>query len=307
MNQILVVDDDPAVRAVLEHTLTRAGYDTQTAATAEQALESLASRSVPVVLTDLVLPGLGGYELIEHIKRDRDVDVLVMTGYVREHSYVEAIEKGASDFILKPIRPDELLLRTRRVFEERHLRETTAAMVRELQQLVITDSLTGLYNSRHFHSLIDVEIHRAARYQRTLSLLMLDLDHFKQFNDTYGHPAGDNALALTGRLIRSCLRSMDVAFRYGGEEFTVLLPETGGAAALGVANRIRAVIESAPYSPTPPATVRVSISVGVTEYAPPESGAAFVGRADQALYQSKGAGRNRATFLEPDRPAPAAR
>jgi two-component system cell cycle response regulator len=238
--------------------------------------------------------------LTDIIKSTHDIDVIVMTGYSGDYSYEEAIQKGASDFVFKPVRFEELLLRLKRVLKERRLTSEKARMLEKLQNLAITDGLTKLYNSRHFYSQLEVEIGRCRRYQHPLALLLLDLDHFKDYNDTYGHLEGDKVLVRIGDVIRTCLRSMDSAYRYGGEEFTIILPETNGEEALNVAQRIRTAIEAERFSPNPGANVRITISIGVTEYHPGEEVTVFVQRADQAMYNSKEDGRNRVSTLMVD-------
>jgi len=296
---ILIVDDEPPIRELLETVINRAGFQSASVATGEEALGFLRSSPVSVVITDIRLPGMDGLDLVTRIKSDFQSDVIVVTGDGDHHSYEEAINKGASDFILKPIRNEELVLRVRRVLEERDLRHSRARMLRDLEQLVITDGLTQLYNSRHFHNQLEIEVGRASRYKHRLSLLLLDIDHFKAYNDTYGHLRGDEVLVRIGQLVRQCLRTTDSAYRYGGEEFTVILPETSLEQAGVVAERIRTTVADGQFAPGTAKAAKVTVSVGVTEYGRDESSAAFVQRADQAMYRSKEQGRNSVTALKP--------
>jgi two-component system, cell cycle response regulator len=223
--------------------------------------------------------------------------VIVMTGYSGDYSYEEAISKGASDFVFKPVRFEELLLRLRRVLKERRLTQERIHMLDKLKRLSITDGLTQLYNSRYFYNQLKIEIDRTIRYQRPLSLLLLDIDNFKDYNDNFGHLEGDKVLVRMGQVIKTCLRKMDSAYRYGGEEFTVILPETEGDEAATVAERIRSAIQKELFNPegqTGP--VSITISIGVTEFNREEI-ALFVQRADRAMYQSKQSGRNRVSCL----------
>jgi diguanylate cyclase (GGDEF)-like protein len=295
---ILIVDDDAAIRDSMDEFVSMAGYISSTADSAEEALEVLAQNSVDVVITDIMLPGMDGLELTDRIKKTFEIDVIVMTGYSGDYSYEEAISKGASDFVFKPVRFEELLLRLRRVLKERRLTQERIQMLEKLKRLSITDGLTKLYNSRYFYNQLKIEIDRTQRYQRPLSLLLLDIDKFKDYNDNYGHLEGDQVLIRLGQVIKSCLRKMDSAYRYGGEEFTVILPETGGDEAATVAERIRAAVETERFTPRKDdETVTISISIGVTEYNLQEEIAVFVQRADKAMYQSKQAGRNRVSCL----------
>jgi diguanylate cyclase (GGDEF)-like protein len=173
-------------------------------------------------------------------------------------------------------------------------------MMEKLQKLAITDGLTRLYNSRSFYSQLEQEIDRIKRYRHPLTLLVLDIDHFKDYNDKYGHLEGDKVLVRFSQIIRSCLRTNDSAYRYGGEEFTVILPETAGEEARTVAQRIRAALEAEPFTPKDGEVVTVTISIGVTEYHPKEELSTFIQRADEAMYRSKRSGRNKVSMLYAD-------
>lgn len=167
-------------------------------------------------------------------------------------------------------------------------------------ELSITDALTGLYNSRHYHNQLKSEIERTARYNRPLSLILMDIDDFKHYNDTYGHPEGDKVLARLGEVIRGCLRKTDSAYRYGGEEFTVILPETEGENAANAGERIRKRFESQVFSPGLGEKAHKTVSIGVAEYWPEEELSTFMKRTDKAMYSAKERGKNRVFFLKWD-------
>lgn len=296
---ILIVDDDAAIRDSMNEFVDMSGFQSRIAASAEEALEKLEhNAAVDVVITDIMLPGMNGLELTDRIKSNYDIDVIVMTGYSGDYSYEEAISKGASDFVFKPVRFEELLLRLRRVLKERRLTQERVHMLDKLKRLSITDGLTNLYNSRYFYSQLKAEISRTLRYERPLGLLLLDIDQFKDYNDSFGHLKGDKVLVRLGEIIKSCLRKMDSAYRYGGEEFTVILPETEGEEAATVAERIRASVEKEKFYPDKGKEAQViTISVGVTEYFSQEEVSILVQRADKAMYLSKQSGRNRVSCL----------
>jgi two-component system cell cycle response regulator len=302
---ILIVDDDRSIRDTMHQYINNAGYYTRTAASAEEAIELLKQNRFHVVITDIILPGIGGLELTKVIKKDNGADVIVVTGYSDDFSYEEAINIGASDFVIKPVRLEELLLRLKRVIKERQLTEERIRMMEKLQKLAITDGLTKLYNSRSFYSQLELEVDRFNRYKHPLSLLLLDIDHFKDYNDTYGHLEGDKVLVRFSQLIKSCLRTNDSAYRYGGEEFTVILPETGGEEARTVAQRIRTALETEKFSPLDGQTVTITISIGVTQYHPKEELSTFIQRADKAMYLSKQNGRNKVSVLFAEPPSEA--
>jgi diguanylate cyclase (GGDEF)-like protein len=281
----------------MDEYIANAGFNTLAASSAEEALELIEKNDFAVVITDIRLPGLGGLELTKVIKQKNGSDVIVVTGYSDDYSYEEAINIGASDFVIKPVRLEELLLRLRRVLKERQLSSERTRMMQKLQKLATTDGLTKLYNSRSFYSQLELEVDRYNRYKHPLSLLLLDIDNFKEFNDNFGHLEGDKVLVRFSQIIKSCLRTNDSAYRYGGEEFTVILPETNGDEAKTVAQRIRSSLESEKFKPIPDKNAQITISIGVTQYYPKEELSAFIRRADKAMYLSKKNGRNRVSVL----------
>lgn len=292
---ILIVDDDPVILDSLKDFMSRNGCIVALAASAEEALTILKTEDIDIVLADIVLPEMDGLELTDKILKDFDAEVIVMTGYLNDFSYETAISKGASDFVFKPIRLEELQLRMNRVLRQRDLRQERDEVVERLKELSITDGLTGLYNSRHFYTQLNREADRSNRYLHTLSLLLLDIDNFKIYNDSFGHLEGDKALAAMAETISSQLRTMDTAYRYGGEEFTVILPEATGEEGVIVAERIREAVGNISFSPDSEQKINVTISIGATEYHPPEKTSALVRRADRAMYISKQEGRNKVT------------
>jgi diguanylate cyclase (GGDEF)-like protein len=301
-NRILIVDDKPDLCDIIGEYLRGAGFFTESAGSAEEALSILQQEPFDLVITDIVLddkPGSStqGLELTKAVKRDYTADVIVMTGYAADFTYEGAVSIGASDFVIKPVRYEELVLRVQRVLRERELTDERARMMEKLHRLAITDGLTALYNSRHFYSQLELEADRSTRYRHPLALLLLDIDHFKDFNDAYGHLEGDKVLVRFSQIMKSCLRANDSAYRYGGEEFTVILPETGAEEARTVAQRIRAALEIEVFVPASGQSVSKTISIGATEYCPPEDMATFIKRADLAMYQSKQQGRNRVSLL----------
>ena len=295
---ILIVDDNKEIRQFLTEYLEAKKYQCTTADSAEGALEILKSNAIQVVVTDIVLPGLNGLDLASQIKQKYDqVDIIVMTGHGREFSYEKAVQKGASDMVVKPFRPEELQLRIERTLAEQRLRVERKIIIEELNRLAITDDLTRLFNARHFYQCLNDEINRSRRYRTPLSLLLLDIDFFKNYNDKYGHLEGNEVLRQLGKTIQSCLRSMDSAYRYGGEEFTVILPQTCSAEAETVAHRIRESAEKLSFTPRENEKATITISIGVAEYCYGDEKETFVKKADQAMYISKNAGRNRVTIL----------
>jgi len=299
-SKILIVDNDKSTRESLHEFIESAGYISSTASSADEALDLLKTNNQDVVITDIVMPGMDGLELTGLIKKKYDTDVIVITGYIENYSYEDAITIGASDIIFKPIRLEELLLRLKRVLKDRQITINRSRMLEESRKLAITDGLTKLYNSRFFYKQLDLEVDRFKRYHHPFSLLFIDIDHFKKYNDTYGHVEGDNVLVGLSWIIKSCLRTMDSAYRYGGEEFTIILPETTCKEAEVVGTRIRTAMEFEEFTPKPEKIVSVTISIGVTEYNSNEKISTLVRRADMAMYAAKQNGRNRVRSLLAD-------
>lgn len=297
-SRILIVDDDSSVRDSISEFLTVMNYQVHTSASAEEALNHLQNNQADLIITDIMMDGMNGLELAGYIKERYDSYVIVMTGYTGDYTYEEAVHMGADDFIFKPVRFEELLLRLKRVLRERRLAQERESLLQQLNELAITDELTKLFNRRHFYAQLEQEINRYQRYKRKFSLLMIDIDYFKYFNDKYGHLEGDRILSQVARRITYCMRVMDTAYRYGGEEFTVLLPETVCEAAVKLAERIKDSVscEFLDYEDHSSLTV----SIGATEYSENDSLSGLIKRADRAMYAAKEMGRNSIAYLLPD-------
>jgi two-component system, cell cycle response regulator len=291
--KILVVDDDVDVSRLLVKFLIKSGFETESADSAEEAEEILKHKEINTVLTDIKLPGTDGIKFTKNIKKNYDLDVIVMTAYSSEYSYEDAIKNGASDLIFKPVKLNELLLRINRVLKERSLLDDRDKMIRKLKRLTIEDSLTGLYNSRHFFEQLDKEIKRSDRYLHPISLIFIDIDNFKEINDTYGHMIGDKILALIAKRIKACLRSNDSAYRFAGDEFTIILPETNSNEARFVADRILSKFTNESFVINEKEILEITASIGIAEYQRNEGFQQFVHRADVTMYEAKQRGGNR--------------
>jgi diguanylate cyclase (GGDEF)-like protein/PAS domain S-box-containing protein len=182
------------------------------------------------------------------------------------------------------------------VTEHRRMEQELKKSEQRYRELSIIDDLTRLYNSRHFYFQLKIELRRSNRYEQPLTLLLLDLDNFKGFNDTYGHVQGDQVLQRLGQVVKRCLRETDFAFRYGGEEFTILLPMTTSADGAVIAERIRTEFKKETFSPAPDQDVHVTVSIGLAQYKTQEDMKAFVHRVDQLMYQGKKNGKDRVCY-----------
>jgi len=301
--QVLVVDDEKPICDIIQEAMQHFGYACLSAMSGEEALKVLEKNKVDIVITDIKMPGMTGIELTTLIRANYDSDVIVMTGFAEDFTYEQIIEKGASDFMLKPIGIKELMIRVKRVQRERAIlseRNQAEALLREsekrYQELSITDNLTQLFNSRQFYNQITAEIERTNRYNHHLTLLMMDIDNFKQYNDTFGHLEGDNVLVRFADVVRSCLRRTDLAYRYGGEEFVIVLPDTEGEQGVITAERIRQEFKKEVFSPKPGKTIRVTVSTGIAQYQSGEELSSFIRRADMNMYRAKEKGKDQVFF-----------
>jgi len=285
--KILVVEDDSLVSKLLNTFLTKSGYQSYVAESAEEAENVLNKEKIRLIITDIRLPGIDGIEFTKKIQGKFDADVIVMTAYSSEYSYEDAIKSGASDLIFKPVKLNELLLRINRVTRERSLLDQRDKMIEKLQRLTIEDQLTGLYNSRHLFDQLDKEMKRANRYNHRMSLIFIDVDDFKSINDTYGHMVGDKILSLIAKRLKACLRSNDTAYRFAGDEFTIMLPETTLNEAKIVADRILSQFDHGPIIINEKEISKITLSIGITDHKLNEEVEQLLHRADLAMYEAK--------------------
>ncbi|MFH1351745.1 MAG: diguanylate cyclase [Pseudomonadota bacterium] len=271
---VLVVDDELSVREIVEGLFMTLGFKVHSVPDGPEALEKLGTGEYTFMLTDMKMPKLDGLELIKKVSQVfPHINIIAMTGYSDEYKYVDVINAGACDFIKKPFDIDELEAKIRRAINERTLRK-------ELEKLIITDSLTGLYNQRHFYTRLREEIKRVKRQGgHPISLIFIDLDYFKTFNDTYGHLAGDDVLRSVGQTISKSIREgVDSGYRYGGDEFAIILIDSQLPTAKEIGKRIQnALIENK----------KITASMGYAQYSNGMSFEELVSIADKNLYQDK--------------------
>lgn len=292
---ILVVDDEEIMRAFLKEVLSGEGYSIDLAVSGRDAVEKMASAQYDIVITDIVMPELDGLGVVAAAKKlSYDVDVIVMTGYASMETAVESMKLGATDYITKPFNIDQIRIIVSNAVKERHLKKQ-AAEGEFYKELSRKDGLTDLYNHRFFHQLLETEVARALRYNRVVSLLMIDIDNFKRFNDSHGHPSGDIALKHLSLLLKQASRSCDFVARYGGEEFAIIAPEASPDAARRMAERIRQLVAEATFEGEdvmPGGRLTISLGVATIPMQATDK-CELVERADQALYRAKALGRNR--------------
>lgn len=284
LTKVLIVDDEEVICTLFAAMLSQYGcYEVVTTTDGRQVMNILRRESFDVVLLDMRMPAITGMDLLRQIMQTwEDLPVLMVTGYGSIETAVESMQAGAADFVTKPVAAAVLHIRIQKVLEHTRTR-----------RLASTDGLTELYNHRTFQERLAQEVDRANRYGRPLSLLMIDVDHFKVYNDTYGHPQGDAVLRAIARLLREISRTSDTVARYGGEEFALILPETDRLNAEKIGNRLREQVEQYPF----PGEERMpqgmlTVSIGVATHTLASSKETLLRAADAALYAAKHAGRN---------------
>jgi two-component system cell cycle response regulator len=301
---VLVVEDSPAQRNRLVSTLQERGYEVRAAENGLAALREIKTAPPDVVILDVVLDGMDGYSVCRWLRlgeTTRDIVVIMLTVKTDVKERVEGLHVGADDYVAKPYNDDELearifaAMRTRNARQELRARNAELeSMLTKTERLAMTDALTGVFNRRRFTDVLRREWATSKRYNTPLSLLLIDVDRFKLVNDTDGHAAGDDVLRAIADLISASIREVDVAARYGGDEFAVLLPHTAPDKATVVADRMREKLTRVRGN-LRGAAQQISLSIGIAGIEDPELTAAedMLEAADRALYDAKRSGRDR--------------
>jgi two-component system chemotaxis response regulator CheY len=296
--RILVADDDLLLRRTVRLQLAKDGYEVVEAEDGAQAWDLIQREGFQLVVSDWNMPGLEGPELAQLARSSNlphYIYFVLLTGNANKKDVIAGLKAGADDYLTKPFDGDELRARVAigvRVVElERKLRDAMA----RLEELAVRDGLLNLYNRRAFDARLEDEFQRARRYRRPLSLVMLDIDHFKNYNDTLGHPQGDQLLRELANLLTSSVRTTDFVARYGGEEFIIILPETALPNAVEVASMLHTQIGHYPFpkhevQPGGAVTVSVGVAAFQDAYLAVQD---LLEAVDQALYRAKHQGRNR--------------
>lgn len=285
--RVLVVDDDPDKLSLLQFALSRAGYEVRAARDGDEGYGAVTSFDPDLVVSDIMMPGMNGYELARRIRENpqtRFIPVILQTAAVTGAEDARlGSEVGALGYITDPLDLELLLARARTLLDFK-------TYLDNCEEQASTDHLTGLANRRRFERQLDREVARTARHGRPFCLVTLDIDNFKQVNDKYGHDAGDEALRALGRVLQEGTRGIDLAARIGGEEFAVILTETGLEAAIEVADRLRQAMKALDIQPFG----QIAASFGVAECPThAENGRDLLAIADAALYEAKRAGKDR--------------
>lgn len=297
-HRVLIADDAQDVHRLLTARLKQEKLEFLTALDGRGAIELARSEKPSLILLDLDMPGMDGFETLRHLKGSddtHDIPVIVLSGLQSPADKVTAFDLGAVDYVTKPFDLMELRVRVRsalRMFD----------LIQMLAQRAHIDGLTGLYNRVAFDERWAQCNAENQRHGKALSLAIFDLDHFKSINDTYGHPAGDEALRTFGRLLQRECRQSDVPCRFGGEEFVLIMPETGPEDAAAVCNRIRTELEAIQWPAHPERSITVSCGVLGATGAATMSADDWLQATDEMLYAAKNGGRNRVMASRADRP-----
>ena len=328
--KILIVDDSPENLRVLSFMLTTQGYEVKKAVSGRFALQSMAAINPDLIMLDINMPDMDGYEVCQIFKENcqanhyPDIPVIFISASHGVLDKVKAFRVGGCDYITKPFHLEEVLARVENqltrnrlyqvlqqqnsqlkseIAERTRIEEALRQANEQLSLLASLDGLTGLANRRKFDEQIAWEWERSKRERTPLSLLIIDVDHFKNYNDTYGHLLGDDCLKQVAQTLQTiCQRATDLVARYGGEEFVILLPHTDRQGAERLAHQIQqAIAEQAIPHQNAPTAPQVTLSMGLVSLIPqsPTTVSDFIHLADQALYQAKLTGRNRLAIADP--------
>ena len=301
---VLIADDSLVIRAVVRGGLEDEGYAVVEAVDGLAALEHCRHDPPDIILLDIEMPELDGYQVLAALKSEaelEDIPVVFLTSRSDVADVVAALRGGAHDYLKKPFENIELIARVGSAVHVKTLQDQLRQRNADLDRMSRTDALTGLYNRRHIDEQLMRQQNNASRHHDPLSVLLLDIDHFKRINDSYGHPAGDLALCAIADRLRADTRAGDIAGRWGGEEFMIIMPRTDLDGAFAVAERLRQAIAAEPITA---GYVKIDVTVsGGCALSIGHSAELLLQLADTCLYSAKKSGRNKivAASLPPSR------
>jgi two-component system chemotaxis response regulator CheY len=301
--KILIVEDESIFRQMVKKYLLEAGYDVVEAEDGLSAWELFQREPFHLVITDWMMPGLNGPELVQKIRTGTQKNytyIIMLTAMGDKDNVVLGLESGADEYLTKPFNSRELVARVASGMRILKLEEQLMQAHQQMEILAMRDGLTGLLNRRAIEEYAEAEFNLAIRKERVLSVILLDIDHFKNVNDQFGHKFGDHALQQVARILKEDLRNYDRVGRWGGEEFILILPDTQLNDAATVAERVRVRMAEMKMSLENKKTFSVHISLGAACTTGQFSSLTkLIDAADQALYQAKQTGRNRVCIFEP--------
>lgn len=280
MVKVLIVDDQPELRHVLQICLQAAGVEVLEAGNGDQAVSVIKEHNPEIIFLDVMMPGRNGFELCSHIRDQAHCSgtyIIMLSAKTDTGHRVSGLESGADAYLTKPFQPDEIMAQLK-----------VGLRAVENRKSYLEDPLTGIFGRRAFDALFERTVARSHRHGTPLSMAMIDIDNFKAINDAHGHHTGDNVIKDTARVLQDQARESDLYFRWGGEEFVWLMPDTDAKGAITSAERFRRCVSEKSFEPAGPVTV----SVGIATLRSGDKAIDFSHKADEALYRAKQAGRN---------------
>jgi len=298
MPKILIVDDDRKIVEMLEIGLNALGYRTVMAYDGEAAIDMVLKEIPDIILLDLNLPKKNGFEVCRQVRmeiKDNYIPIIMITARDDISSKIEGLDTGADDYITKPVDIKEVMARIKSMLRIKSLQDELRTAKDELQELAVRDYLTGCFNRRYFTEILQIELKKSSRYDKSFGCIMLDVDDFKKINDNYGHPFGDEVLKQIADILRDNLRESDIIGRYGGEEFIALLPNISQRVELEqICERIRKKVEKT-FFKTDSGNINTTVSIGASLCEGKKSGSNcddIISNIDKALYKAKWDGKN---------------
>ena len=297
-SSIVLIDDDVVQARRIVERMTSGGYTMRAYSDHKEALEvARQDTTIDLILISTQLADVDGLRLATQFKaleQVRHVPIIMMVDEEDQHLMLKGLELGVNDYLLTPVDFNEMFARVKTQVRRKKYQEALKANYQESVSMAVTDGLTRLYNRHYLDTHLKNLVRQSAEQGRNLSVVIMDMDHFKQVNDTYGHGVGDEVLKSLAGIIVNTIRSADLAARYGGEEFVVLMPETDAIRAYEAAERLRKEVESTPFVVShPESPIRKTISIGTATMQPNDTPESLLKRADSALYEAKNSGRNK--------------
>lgn len=294
-SKVLVVDDNSRQSRMLSEKLSEL-YTVEVAVDADSASERMKRDSYDVVIISTEMASSEGLRLASLLKsreESRHVPIIIMVNESRTQTMLKALELGINDYLLLPLDTNEMMARVRTQIRRKKYQDALRSSYEKTVSRSVTDALTNLYNRHFMDTHLENMVQQSHKHQRPMSLMLIDVDHFKPINDTYGHDAGDEVLRGLSKVIVNSIRTADMAARFGGEEFVVLLPETDMLSGTVVTDRIRKMVEMTPFKVGHEiGSLNVTVSIGAAQLRKGETPAQLLKRADEALYKAKNSGRN---------------
>ncbi len=303
--RVMLVDDDSVQSKQILSKLNET-YETYLVEDPEKALQVAKEGAFDIIIISTFLSDMDGLRLASHLKTQeetRNVPILVFVDEDEHHVMLKALEMGINDYLAAPVDKNEMAVRVRTQLRRKRYQDALKSQYQKSVSMALTDALTGLYNRHYLNAHLGNMVKQSLKNERKFALMIMDMDHFKNVNDTYGHDAGDMVLKQLASLITSSARATDLAARFGGEEFVVLMPETNEEASLWAANRMREMVERTPFPVGNGKTINLTISIGIANIIHTgDSAENLIKRADEALYEAKNSGRNQVKAAKPPVP-----